>query len=143
MALSRRFYERPALTVALDLLGCLLVHQTPAGTISGRIVEVEAYLGRDDPASHAFAGPKGRAQIFWRGAGVAYVYFIYGMHLCFNVTIRAGTEVGGVLVRALEPVSGVDLMQQTGVRQMMPARHAVQGASRALWASPSPITGWI
>jgi DNA-3-methyladenine glycosylase len=111
-ALPRQFYKRPCAFVALDLLGCLLCHHTPRGLISGRIVETEAYLGLIDPASHAFAGPTGRARIFWQGVGIAYIYLIYGVHLCFNVITSSGGDVGGVLVRALEPEQGVSLMKQ-------------------------------
>ena len=111
-ALPRRFYERPTILVALDLLGCTLRHKTRAGIISGRIVEVEAYLGQSDPASHAFIGRTERTKIFWQGAGIAYIYFIYGMYLCFNVITRSAGDVGGVLVRALEPMEGTPLMQK-------------------------------
>jgi DNA-3-methyladenine glycosylase len=110
--LSRIFYERPTALVALDLMGCLLCHLTPDGLTAGRIVEVEAYLGPGDPASHAARNPSGRARIFWQGAGIAYIYFIYGAHLCSNVITHDGEDVGGVLVRALEPEDGIDIMRR-------------------------------
>ena len=110
--LPLQFYNKPVVLVAFELIGCLLCHRTPAGVISGRIVETEAYMGLNDPASHAFAGPTGRARVFWQGPGIAYVYLIYGVHLCFNVITSSGEDVGGVLVRALEPVQGVSLMKQ-------------------------------
>jgi DNA-3-methyladenine glycosylase len=110
--LSRIFYERPTALVALDLMGCLLCHLTPDGLTAGRIVEVEAYLGPGDPASHAARNPSGRARIFWQGAGKAYIYFIYGAHLCFNIITHDGKDVGGVLVRALEPEQGIDIMRR-------------------------------
>ena len=109
--LPRGFYERPAVVVGLDLLGCLLCHKTGRGLLVGCITELEVYLGQNDPASHAFRGNKGRAHIFWQGAGIAYIYFIYGAHLCFNVITRSGRDVGGILIRALEPVQGIDVMR--------------------------------
>jgi len=115
-ALPRRFYERPTIPVALDLLGCVLRHKTRGGIVSGRIVEVEAYLGQGDPASHAFIGRTERTKIFWQGAGIAYIYFIYGMYLCFNVITRSGDDVGGVLVRALQPVEGYHLCKKIAAR---------------------------
>jgi DNA-3-methyladenine glycosylase len=108
--LQHSFYQRPTADVAIEMLGCILKHDTPEGVISGKIVEVEAYLGPKDPASHASIGLTGRTKIFWQGTGIAYVYFIYGMHLCFNVIAHTGDQVGGVLVRALEPLEGVELM---------------------------------
>ncbi len=110
--LPRTFYERPATSVGLDLLGCLLCHQTVEGLLAGRITELEVYLGRNDPASHAFKGNKGRARIFWQGAGIAYIYFIYGAHLCFNVITHHGQDVAGILIRALEPVQGIGIMRE-------------------------------
>ena len=98
--------------MARKLLGCFLVHRTTDGVAGGMIVETEAYVGAVDKACHAYQNRSERTEIMYHDGGYAYVYLIYGMHYCFNVVTGPPGEGNAVLIRALEPVIGLDLMQQ-------------------------------
>ena len=113
--LRRSFYARDPVTLARDLLGRILLYDAPQGLLAGRIVETEAYTGESDPASHAFRGRSARNAVMFGKPGFAYVYFSYGMHHCLNVTAERVGVAGAVLLRALEPLEGIELMQKRGV----------------------------
>jgi DNA-3-methyladenine glycosylase len=108
--LDRAFFARPPRRVARELLGKVLVRELPQARLEARIVEVEAYLGERDPASHAAPGLTPRNAIMFGPAGFAYVYFIYGMHYCLNVSCQREGLAGAVLFRALEPLVGMEEM---------------------------------
>jgi DNA-3-methyladenine glycosylase len=114
--LPRDFYARPTLDVAADLIGKVLVHQTPAGRAAGRIVEVEAYIGEDDPACHAAPGPTRRNEPLYGVPGVAYVYLNYGIHYLTNVVTERQGFPAAILLRALVPLDGIDLMRRRRAR---------------------------
>ena len=108
--LPREFYLRPTLNVAKELIGKLLIRQRGKQRLAGRIVEVEAYLGEKDPASHAYRGMTKRNEVMFRNGGYLYVYFTYGMHFCSNVVTEEAGIGHAVLLRAIEPLEGLDVM---------------------------------
>jgi DNA-3-methyladenine glycosylase len=108
--LCRAFFERQPDTAARAVLGKLLVRRTDDALLVGRIVEVEAYFGDGDPAAHAAAGRTARNAVLFGPAGRAYVYFIYGMHSCLNISCEPDGQAGSLLVRALEPLEGLAQM---------------------------------
>ncbi len=110
--LPRDFFVRNPRRVARELLGKILVRRSATSTLTGRIVEVEAYLGNHDPAAHSAAGNTPRTSVLFGPPGHAYVYFIYGNYYCLNVSCEPEGHAGGVLFRALEPLSGIEEMAQ-------------------------------
>lgn len=114
--LGRAFYERPTVEVARGLLGKVLVH----GLTAGRIVETEAYLGENDLAAHAARGITERTRVIFGPPGHAYVYFIYGRYDCLNIVAEPAGSPGCVLIRALEPLAGVEVMRarRPGIRSI-------------------------
>ena len=132
--LPRRFYDRDPRDVSRDLLGKVLVRRDARKLLAARIVEVEAYLGTDDPAAHSAAGRTARNAVLFGPPGHSYVYFIYGNHYCFNVSCLPDGQAGGVLFRALEPL--------VGIREMAHARGiSIEGKRnlRALTSGPGRL----
>lgn len=110
--LLRDFYSRDPRIVSRALLGKILVRRESRKILAGRVVEVEAYLGTDDPAAHSASGRTPRNAALFGPPGHSYVYFIYGNHFCFNVSCLPDGEAGGVLFRALEPLTGIEEMAE-------------------------------
>ena len=108
--LPQKFYNRDPRRVGPELIGKILVRRDGKKLLTARIVEVEAYLGQDDPAAHSAAGRTVRNSVLFGPPGRAYVYFIYGNHFCLNVSCLPDGEAGGILFRALEPLSGIEEM---------------------------------
>ena len=110
--LTRKFYQRSALEVAPELLGKTLVHKSGEGVAAGIIVETEAYVGPEDKGAHSCGGvPTERTAVMYGEGGFAYVYLIYGMYSCFNVVANAKDKPEAVLIRAIEPIEGINLMK--------------------------------
>jgi DNA-3-methyladenine glycosylase len=118
--LPRNFYARPSTLVAKELIGKVLVRNLPQRKLEGIMVETEAYGGLDDPASHAFRGLTNRNRAMFKEVGHTYVYFTYGFHHCLNFVAKRGEGAGAVLIRAVQPVEGLDFMRkQRGVSEIL------------------------
>ena len=129
--LPRSFYDRDPRRVGPDLLGKILVRRDGRRLLSGRIVEVEAYLGAEDAAAHASIGKTARNAILFGPPGYAYVYFIYGTHFCLNVSCLPDGVPGGILFRAVEPIQGMDAMfKLRGIDESSDLRRLTRGPGR-------------
>jgi len=128
---ARSFFNQDTVRIAKQLLGAYLIHESPAGRTVGRIVETEAYLCTD-PGSHSFRGMSKRNAAMFGDAGTAYVYLIYGMYHCFNVVTREKGIGEAVLIRALEPVEGVELMKKR--RKVLDAEQLCNGPGKLVIA---------
>jgi DNA-3-methyladenine glycosylase len=129
--LNRSFFARNPRRVARELLGKVLVRNLEKLHLAARIVEVEAYLGENDPASHAAAGNTARTLVLFGPPGHAYVYFIYGNYYCLNVSCEREGKAGGVLFRALEPLLGIEEMAQA-------RKISLQGPRDLPWLTSGP-----
>ena len=142
MILPTTFYKQDTITLAQSLLGCFLVSKSKEGLCVGRIVETEAYLSENDPACHAHRGKTDRNEAMFGAAGTAYVYQIYGMHLCFNVVSGAQGLGEAVLIRALEPWRGIPLMERRRNAARLARAHNTGRhlATRELCRGPAKLT---
>lgn len=130
-ALPRSFYDRDPRLVGPDLLGKVLIRRLGRRMLAARIVEVEAYLGAEDPAAHASIGKTPRNAVLFGPPGYAYVYFIYGNHYCLNVSCLPGGTPGGILFRALEPLEGISEMYKfRGIEKGSDPRKLTSGPGR-------------
>jgi DNA-3-methyladenine glycosylase len=131
VVLPRAFYDRDPRLVGPDLLGKVLVRHEGRRTLAARIVEVEAYLGAEDPAAHASIGKTARNAVLFGPPGFAYVYFIYGNHYCLNVSCLPDGTPGGILFRALEPLAGIpEMYKLRGIETDSDLRKLTSGPGR-------------
>lgn len=126
--MNRNFFEQNTVTVAEQLVGCLIARKIHGTTILVRITETEAYRGQDDPASHAFPGITGRNRVMFGTPGHLYVYLSYGIHSCMNVVTEPQGVPGAVLLRAAEPVEGLSLIRT--FRPGIPDKHLLNGPGK-------------
>ena len=138
--LPRSFYNRPTLEVARDLLGKVLVHRNGSALTSGIIVEVEAYVGESDPACHAAPGPTERNEPLYGHPGHAYVYLNYGIHCLMNVVTEKSGAPAAVLIRALAPLDGIEIMRRRRARRAKGVRGATGIPVDALCRGPGHLT---
>ncbi|AFM00121.1 DNA-3-methyladenine glycosylase [Desulfitobacterium dehalogenans ATCC 51507] len=136
--LGREFYDRDSTIVAKELLGKLLVHKVNGQKISARIVETEAYMGVNDKAAHSYGGKRTpRVEVMYGGPGYSYVFTIYGIHCCFNTVTREEGNPQAVLIRAAEPVEGIEWMAQK--RYGKPYEQLTKSQKRGLTNGPGKL----
>jgi len=127
--LPREFYSKNTVTVAKELLGKKIVRKIGKYEMVGIISETEAYRHKDDPASHAYGRITQRNKVMFGDVGISYVYFTYGMHYCFNIVARhPKTKAGAVLIRAIQPEKGIEVMQKN--RKMTDLRNITNGPAK-------------
>lgn len=122
------FYDQPTLDIARSLLGKYLIRPCDQNLLVGKIVETEAYIGEDDPACHAAVGKTSRNEVMYGPPAYAYIYFIYGMYYCLNVVTEKEGFPAAVLLRALEPIAGFDIIKQN--RQTEKIYHLTNGPGK-------------
>jgi DNA-3-methyladenine glycosylase len=138
--LPRAFYDRPSLDVARDLLGKVLVHRRRGVVTSGVIVEVEAYIGEEDPACHAAPGPTQRNAPLYGPPGFAYVYLNYGIHSMVNLVCESEGCPAAILIRALDPLEGIPTMRRRRMRPMKGRRPIANLRAYDLCRGPGNLT---
>ncbi len=144
---SQAFYEQPTLEFARALIGMTLLHAAPEGVSGGMIVETEGYLSAIDPAAHGYRRPTPRTRVMYGPPGYAYIYFSYGMHYCLNISTEPIGVGAAVLIRAIQPTIGVDLMRKRR-GEAVPLRNLARGPGRvcaalglSLAENGIPLTG--
>lgn len=136
--LAREFYNRDSVIVARELLGKVLVHELDGQKIAAKIVEAEAYMGNEDRAAHSYGGRRtARVEVMYGNPGFSYIFIIYGMHYCFNIVTREKGNPQAVLLRAVEPLHGIEQMAQ--VRYKKPYEQLTKSQRRGLTNGPGKL----
>jgi len=138
---SRSFYERNTVKVARDILGSLLVHEIDSEILAGFIVEAEAYVENEE-ACHAFRGRTPRTEVMFGPGGRAYIYFCYGMYWCLNATAEKEGKAGAVLIRAVEPIMGIDFMKKCRKKDDVKELCSGPGKLTVAFRLDGKLNGW-
>ncbi|TLS39017.1 DNA-3-methyladenine glycosylase [Pseudalkalibacillus caeni] len=136
------FFQTPTLDLCRNLLGMTLIHESDEGRTAGKIVEVEAYMGPEDKAAHSFGGRRtNRTEVMYGPPGFAYVYLIYGLHYCFNIVSGPVHKPEAILIRAIEPVEGMDIMiERRGLKNLFNKNGEIkQGQIKNLTNGPGKL----
>lgn len=137
--LAREFYNRDSVVVARELLGKVLVHELDGQRMAAKIVEAEAYMGIEDRAAHSYGGRRtARVEVMYGEPGFSYIFIIYGMHYCFNIVTREKGNPQAVLLRAVEPLQGIELMAQA--RYKKPFDQLTKSQKKGLTNGPGFMT---